>query len=64
MQDTVSRSRGLHGNSEMTVIGYVMAAILLVVVLPLLPIFLMLYLVDRLVRVSTGGDERGYSSFE
>lgn len=64
MPDTVSRSRGLHGNREMTIVGYVMAAILLVVVLPLLPIFLLLYLIDRLVAPSTGSDEGGYSSFE
>lgn len=64
MADTVSRNRDLHGNSEMTIIGYLMAAIMLVVVLPLLPIVLLLFIIDRLLGPSNPGGEPGQPTFE
>lgn len=54
----------MHGNSEMTVIGYLMAAIMLVVVLPLLPIILLLFLLDRLLGPTNRGGEPGRPAIE
>lgn len=48
----------------MTIIGYLIGAVLLVVVLPLLPILLLLFLFDRLVQVTDRGDEDSFSSVE
>ncbi|MFC7143011.1 hypothetical protein ACFQMA_25265 [Halosimplex aquaticum] len=52
--DTTSKMRGLHPNAEMSFIGYAIAAVILVGMLPLLPFFLLWLLVDRI----TGGREQ------
>ncbi|MFB6141595.1 MAG: hypothetical protein ABEJ26_14315 [Halosimplex sp.] len=62
VKNDLSAMRGLHPNSEMTVIGYTVFTLLLVVILPLLPFFLLYWVVDAFVgdddrRVATGGDE-------
>lgn len=64
MPDTVSRNRDLHGNSEMTIIGYLIAAVMLVIVLPLLPIIVLLYLIDKLVGRGDRADDQGFTSVE
>ncbi|WP_415383587.1 hypothetical protein [Halosimplex sp. TS25] len=52
--DTVSKSRGMYPNGEMSMIGYGIAAILFVGLLPLLPFFLLYYVVDKLL--GSGGE--------
>jgi hypothetical protein len=54
--DTVSGTRGMHPNTEMTVIGYLIAATIAVAVLPLAPFVLLYLLVDRVTGV---GSDRG-----
>jgi len=56
MADTTSRSRGMHPNSEMTAVGYLMAGILVVLLLPLVPLFLLYLLIDRLGRGTATDD--------
>lgn len=48
MVDTVTRSSKFVSNPEMNAFGYLMAAILLVLLVPLLPFIVLLILVDRL----------------
>ncbi|WP_436928026.1 DUF7535 family protein [Halosimplex amylolyticum] len=55
--DTTSKMRGLHPNGEMSFIGYTIAAILVVGMLPLLPFFLLWLLVDR---ITSGGEQPRY----
>ncbi|WP_449404993.1 DUF7535 family protein [Halosimplex halophilum] len=49
--DTVSKMRGLHPNSEMAIIGYVIGALIALAMLPLLPFFLLYLLADWLTSV-------------
>lgn len=44
--DTVSRTRGLHPNGEMAVIGYLIGATIALALLPLLPVILLYLVVD------------------
>lgn len=50
----------MHGNGEMTAIGYAIGAILLVIVVPLLPVLVVLYLFAWLVERTrpTGSDSQ------
>lgn len=54
MVDTVTRGSKFVSNPEMNAFGYLMAAILLVLLLPLAPFIALLVLYDRLVRQSGG----------
>lgn len=59
MADTTSLSRGMHPNSEMTAVGYIMAGVLLVLLLPLAPLLLLYLLIDRLGSGAESEDDRG-----
>lgn len=57
MVDSVIPNKDMHGNKEMNTIGYLMAAIMLVLILPLLPFIVVLYLV-YLLTSRTSRDQR------
>ncbi|WP_164471781.1 DUF7535 family protein [Halosimplex salinum] len=55
--NSISKSQGLRPNGEMSMIGYAIAAILFVGLLPLLPVFVVYYVVDK---ITGGGRESDY----
>ena len=50
MSTKVSESTGYTENFQMSALGYVMAAILVIVMLPLLPIFAVMWLIYRVFQ--------------
>ncbi|WP_459190713.1 DUF7535 family protein [Halosimplex sp. J119] len=55
--DTTSKMRGLHPNGEMNLIGYMIAGIIFLGMLPLVPFFLLWLLFDRL---TSSGEPHSY----
>lgn len=59
MVDTVTRASKFVSNPEMNAFGYLMAAILLVLLVPLLPFIVLLVLYDRLRSGPPRGEQTG-----
>ncbi|MFD1644134.1 DUF7535 family protein [Haloarchaeobius litoreus] len=54
---TLSESAGMHPDASMSAIGYIIAALLALVLLPLAPIILVVWITLKIAEAAGGEDE-------
>ena len=54
---TLSESAGMHPNASMSAIGYIIAALLLLILLPLAPIIIVAWLAVKIAKAASGERE-------
>jgi hypothetical protein len=57
IKSTLSESEGMHPNAPMSAIGYIIAALLALVLLPLAPIILVAWLAVKIAEAAGGESE-------